>query len=649
MFRCAADAGGEWQEKPFGQFYQAKSWGHLLSGPNCASCKGVATAPMGYYASNLGGSRYEPTLGRGMPKFSLTRWTVGLLALFSLQVLTSLSLHGFQQTLASDFISILVCSALFYACFLNLLRTAGPTRGFWELMAFGALLWLSVRFQWWHYEIGHREPVPTVFLGDVLAFLKNVPFMAALALQPHLECEDEPQRGTLDFGLLLLWWIYVYLFAVIPWQYISYDQPHYSANQMVLRIFQHTVLVCGMLALFLRTTNSWRRIYKLYVYAFLANALISIVLNTARARSWYHSGSIYDIFLVGSKAYLAWIAFYARQVEPWKDRLQARASKPNLWLPQLAMAAVISIPCITLWEMVRNGDHPRVRWFRLATSLIAMLVLTSLMFLKQHLMNLELARSLRASNEAIRNLRAVQGQLIQTEKLASLGRLVAGAAHEINNPLTAILGYSDLLTATEPINQEQKGIAEKIRQQARRTKGLVLNLLNFAKQGPSAKALLDFNSVISSAAQLRELDLLGQEIHIVRKLDPQLPPIQGDEYKLLQVCMHILNNAVDALKDCAGGTITIGSGTRGDNIFAEFRDSGPGVQEPHKIFDPFYTTKPVGQGTGLGLSASYGIIREHGGDIAYSQGEDGGAVFTITLPIAAAEEKLSEPSLSATD
>jgi len=217
----------------------------------------------------------------------------------------------------------------------------------------------------------------------------------------------------------------------------------------------------------------------------------------------------------------------------------------------------------------------------------------SLVFLKQHLLDIELIRLLRASQQSFQELQVLQTQLVQSEKLASLGQLVGGAAHELNNPLTAMLGYSELL-ATTNLTSEQRSLAEKVAQQAKRIRILVASLLSFAKQAPAAKSTLDVNTIVATALKLCQPQMRVANVQFVTALSDKLPRVQGDSNQLLQVFSHIINNAVHAMSD-RGGTLTVTTHAAGNLITAEFSDTGPGMQDPDRVFDPFYTTRPVGQ------------------------------------------------------
>jgi two-component system NtrC family sensor kinase len=296
------------------------------------------------------------------------------------------------------------------------------------------------------------------------------------------------------------------------------------------------------------------------------------------------------------------------------------------------MVAIFSLPLFAAWSVFDHLAPAAVRNFRLVVTLGSMLLMGSMVFLKQHLLDRELLGLLNASRESFENLRRLQAQLVQSEKLASLGQLVGGAAHELNNPLTAMLGYSELLTATT-LDGEQRQLAEKIGNQVRRTKSLIASLLSFAKQVSSEKSLLDINSLAQTAVKLSQPQLRARGVQVHTDLASDLPQILGDSNQLLQVCLHITNNALHAMKE-TGGVLTVRTRRLDEAVVLEFSDDGPGAQEPDRVFDPFYTTKPVGQGTGLGLSACYGIIQEHSGKIMCQNRPEGGATFRIELPAA---------------
>ncbi|HYL67682.1 MAG TPA: PAS domain S-box protein [Candidatus Limnocylindria bacterium] len=250
---------------------------------------------------------------------------------------------------------------------------------------------------------------------------------------------------------------------------------------------------------------------------------------------------------------------------------------------------------------------------------------------------------LEETRDAYDSLRCAQEQLLQSEKMAAVGQLISGVAHELNNPLTAILGYSQLLKSEELMNARGADYLEKLYKQAQRTHHIVQNLLSFARQHKPERTPVDLNQILQDTLTLREYDMNLNNIRIHRQFSDNLPPIGGDFHQLQQVFLNILNNAVDAIGEKGGkGEIWVRTDVVGNRVRTEITDSGSGVQNPHRVFDPFYTTKPVGKGTGLGLSICYGIVKEHGGEIQVRNSAPRGATFAILLPTLSADRPVEQ-------
>jgi two-component system NtrC family sensor kinase len=311
---------------------------------------------------------------------------------------------------------------------------------------------------------------------------------------------------------------------------------------------------------------------------------------------------------------------------------QPLVQRDTQWPARLAMWGVLAAPVLAAWSEFASTAPDAVKRFRLIVTLVAIFVGAALVFLRQYLVYQERTRLVHELWESLENVKRLQTHFVQSEKLASLGQLAAGAAHEINNPLTAILGYADVLTIENAANTRAHSLGDKIREQARRTKDLVNNLLSFARQVPAEKQLLDLNSVLTGAVQLRNLDLRGKNIRIELENRSILPAVRGDPNQLLQVFYHLISNAVDAMESAGGGVLLIRTLRERGNVVIEFSDTGPGMKEPEKVFDPFYTTKEVGKGTGLGLSICYGVMEEHGGRISGFNRPEGGCTFRLELP-----------------
>jgi two-component system NtrC family sensor kinase len=229
-------------------------------------------------------------------------------------------------------------------------------------------------------------------------------------------------------------------------------------------------------------------------------------------------------------------------------------------------------------------------------------------------------------------------QLVQQEKLAAIGQLVSGVAHELNNPLAGVTAFSQLLLTGPDVTPEQHAALDTIHQEARRAAKIVSNLLTFARQHPPERRETDLNQVLLDTIELRRYALRVRQIELVVELDASLPYTWADPFQLQQVMLNLLANAEHALVDRIGERrITCRTGRDGERLVVSIADTGSGVavQDLGRIFNPFFTTKPVGQGTGLGLSISDGIVREHGGRIRVESEPGAGATFVVEIPLLA--------------
>lgn len=257
---------------------------------------------------------------------------------------------------------------------------------------------------------------------------------------------------------------------------------------------------------------------------------------------------------------------------------------------------------------------------------------------------IEKVRLYEETTRAYEDLQRTQEQLLQSEKMSAVGQLISGVAHELNNPLTAILGYAQLLE-NESLSERSRDFVQKLFKQAQRTQRLVQNLLSFARQRKPLKVQVDIGEVVEETLALRDYDMRLNNIEVVRDYRPGLPAVVADAHQMEQVFLNIINNAMDAmLPDGRGGKLRVRIYPAEGQVCVEFHDSGLGIREPHRVFDPFYTTKGVGKGTGLGLSICYGIVKEHGGDIVALNHPGGGALFRVHLPAAAEVAVPTEPA-----
>lgn len=558
-------------------------------------------------------------------------WGAGLVCLVLLQIVASASApRGFGLIAVSDIVQSLLLLCAFLSCLPSAAKNRGRKRLFWSLMAAGMATWMSYQFVWLFIEVIQRREVPDVLSWDALLFLHFVPMMAALALQPNVEQHERDLRlGSLDFALLLLWWVFVYVYAVMAWQFASRDAVAYQANLNTSYLLEKVALLGGLALLWYRSSGSWKTLYAHWFGATLLYSTSSYLANRAVGQHTYYSGSLYDLPLVVSMAWMSVPGLLAmsRTTEQTKS---GKSLPRGVWAARLSMLAMFSLPIFAWFSAFDTAITSQVRTFRLVLTLSTMIVMGAMVFLKQHFLDVELFRLLRASRQSFQELQLLQAQLVQSEKLASMGQLVGGAAHELNNPLTAMLGYSELLASTD-LTPEQRSLAEKIAQQTKRVRSLVSSLLSFAKQVPATKTSVDVNAVVQTCVKLCQPQMEFARVGSSIEMANPLPRVFADSNQLLQVFSHIINNAIHAMSD-RGGSITVSTRFDRQLVLVQFADTGPGILEPARVFDPFYTTRPVGQGTGLGLSACYGIIQEHGGKITCRNRDNGGAIFQIELP-----------------
>jgi two-component system NtrC family sensor kinase len=244
------------------------------------------------------------------------------------------------------------------------------------------------------------------------------------------------------------------------------------------------------------------------------------------------------------------------------------------------------------------------------------------------------------SGRDVTELKRLEEQLIQAEKLAAMGQMLAGVAHELNNPLTAILGVTELLRDGEGVQENTKRQLELTHRQARRAARIVQNLLEFSRPAAPQKKPLDVNTLIERTLQLQDHSLRRNNIHVDFQPQSDLPAVIGDANQLIQVFLNLINNAEHAIREVREtGRIQIRIGRIGGHVSVTVQDDGVGVMQEAlpKLFDPFYTTKRPGGGTGLGLSICMSIVREHGGSIDVETLPAGGSAFTVYFPVAPPE------------
>jgi signal transduction histidine kinase len=586
-------------------------------------------------------------------------WRIGLLIVlttFGVSVLSALLLpKGFALAAIGDTLQVGLVGAAGVLAFQNFLQGHARARIFWFLIFTGALLWTISNAIWAVYELVFARAVPDLVVIDILLFIKVVPLTAAVAIAPD-KIEERHFRafGLLDVFVLIVFSLYLFAFGVFAYRLLPGAEATYAHYFNLADAIgnQALAVVTGIAAL--RARGEWRWVYRLYFFTAVCYGLSSNLSNVAIDLGRYYTGSLYDLPLTASLAGFVCIALSGRKaelrkpVEPDQVIPEERSSSASFFSEHLAMLVVLSAPLLGLWLLSNNSAPPQLRWFRLGITLLTIFVLMLLLSIKEDILAAGLLQSLQNLSETHTRIERYKTHLTQTEKLASLGKLVAQAANQIKGCMLSILDASSSLASHPDTDSRIQNLAGKIGQYAQRTDVLVDNMLHFAQETPLRLASCDLKSVIDSALHLSRVAKIPQ-LRVQVTSEGECPPVRGDSSQLLHVFLQLISNAVDALAETQGGTLEIALHPADNKLIVEFADSGPGLKEPLRVFEPFYTTKPVGKGTGLGLSTCYGIIQQHDGEISCRNRSEGGAVFTIILPTvtkAAVEIKsVSEPLL----
>ena len=556
-------------------------------------------------------------------------WLAAVAGLFAAFILAAFLLpRSFQLTAFSDIAqSILLLSGA--AAFVALvLRSFGRMRLFWSLIALAISFWFIYQLFWTYYEVILGTDVPDLFAGDIVLFLHIVPLMAALALRPHVpEDEYSARVGRLDFALLLLWWFYLYVLLVIPWQYSVPDLAAYNKHLNAVYVSEEVAFLLGLAACWMTSKGHWRILYAGLFGMSFCYASGSTAANWAIGRKLYYSGSFYDVPMVASMAWLTWIGLRTKAERPAADARQV-STLYGVWVARCSMIAVFSLPLFAAWALSDTTVPSRVRVFRLSVTLVAAFFMGVMVFLRQYLLDGELIQLLNHSQESFDNLKRLQAQILQSEKLASIGQLVGGAAHELNNPITAMLGYSDMLLST-PLTPEQRPLAAKIGRYVRRTKSLVASLISFARQTPAPKSPLDLNTLARTAVKLTQSQWESLKIEVRTQFDPTLPKVLGDSNQLVQVCLQLVGNCLHLLSERGGHVLTVSTERQAGasilSIATESISLSPAVGTG--------PSSPVDPEDGLGLSACQGILQDHHGQISRERRPDGAILLRVELPI----------------
>lgn len=334
-----------------------------------------------------------------LPLTSGRKWVIGISALVCAHIAVSLLVpRSFVLTAFGDVLQnsiILACTV----AFLNNFRKASPkNRLFWGLMSLGLGMWLISQLMWTYFEVYLHHEAPNPFIGDVILFLHIVPMMAAVAIQPHVDQDNRAIRiDTLDFALLMTWWLFLYLFIVIPWQYVHPAEIVYGRSFDLLYVTEELALIASLLLVWRRSGGAWRTIYFHFFAASLTYCVVSLVASEAIDLHIYYTGSAFDVPLVAAMAWFVRIGFLTCGSEGESVVEGSAARGFGIWKARLATVAVSITPLMIAWAEFGGSAPQSVRTYRVLLTVAVMLVMGALVFLKQHLLDQELLTLLRSS------------------------------------------------------------------------------------------------------------------------------------------------------------------------------------------------------------------------------------------------------------
>jgi len=581
--------------------------------------------------------------------------TVGLAGAGFILLYAALSVLTGQRNVALGDLAQMVPPLVFAAFTFALARRCrGQVRMFWNLNAIHGLIWGLGQVVWTYYELTQGS-VPVISLTDPLFFVSSIPVAASLYGRPE---RDRPRWlfdiVVLDLVLIAMFSAFVYVYFVVSITITNGNDELYAAS--VTQLFNGRNFCLAAWAVYVWRTApapGWRRMLGFYALALSVTFAAGVIYDFAGTSGRYQTGGWWDLawvlpFVIMSLA--AAVAYDERLFEP-AEEAPVLSRLPMVSL--IAIALLVAIPAID--EIARRLMHvsDAIDLVRTRLALTMMIPFGVGVVIREFLSRRAL---LRASQELV----SAREQLVQKDKLAAVGQLVSGLAHELNNPLQGILGYAELMLASRPSPTEGDEVTA-IRDNANRAAGIVRNLMMFAGRTASARGWQQINQVVRDAVAIRGPQLHASGIDLRLEMLDRLPLVYVDRVRFEDVLVKLIQNAEAAIASRreghgrgspvpqrARGEIVIAtrSQVEPDRILIEVADNGSGLRDEdrHRVFDPFFTTRAVGQGTGLGLSVCYGIVREHGGQITARNADSGGAVFTVELPATAESLPRSAPT-----
>jgi signal transduction histidine kinase/CheY-like chemotaxis protein len=552
---------------------------------------------------------------------------------------------GQQLTALGDFAQLI--PPLVYATFTIWLarHCRGQVRVFWNLNAIHGLTWATGQAVWTYYDL-LRGGVPVISPADPFFFVSSIPLAAALYGRPE---RDKPRWlfdiVLLDLVLIALFSAFVYMYFVVSIAVTDGREDLYKDN--LTQLLHARNLLLALWATFVWRTSSstsWRPMLGVYALGLALTFVGGVIYDAVELRGTYTPGALWDVAFMAPYVVMLLAAALAYDEKLFEPEEEAPALSKLPVVSLIAIALLVAIPVIDLVARRFLEVSAATESLRIRLALAMMIPFGLVVFAREFL-------SRRALIRAGQDLASTREQLVQKEKLAAVGQLVSGVAHELNNPLQGVLGYAELMLASKPPSLETEEL-RAIRDNANRAAGIVRNLLTFAGRTESARGWQQMNRIVRDGVATREAHLISAGIDLKLELADRLPLVYVDHKRLEDVVIKLVENAEAAIAsrrsglslsamvpERARGEIVITTRLEGepDRIMVDVADNGSGLKEEDltRVFDPFFTTREVGQGTGLGLSVCYGIVREHGGHISARNRPNGGAEFTVELPVMA--------------
>jgi signal transduction histidine kinase len=574
---------------------------------------------------------------------TLRSFRMGVLLVLGVAITSSVAAallpEGFALALFGDSLQLGLVATAAVLSLQNAFRNHSQVRTFWLLIFVGCAMWLVSLSIWSVYELILHQSVPDSPLADTLLFVKLVPFTLAAALEPQKNHDSRLRAfGLLDLSILILYSLYLFAFFVYAYRLLPGAIDIYNYHFNVADLIANQLLAIVTAAAFFGERGPWRGVFRAFFFAAATYSLASDLDNVAIDLGRYYTGSFYDIPLVAAMAGFVTICLAGRAFnqphgssESTEPSTENPSRKSRFLLSHLTILVTLSTPVIGLWLLASKSSPAPIFQFRLSLTLLTIFLLTLLLSVKQQLLSTKLVGSLQHLSGTYQRIERFQDHLVQSEKLASLGRLVANVANEIKDAMTRVHQQALRITSNAKVDSRSHSLAGKIGQYAQRTDALVENMLRFAQETPLQLAPVEVKPLLESALHLSRISKNPSLLVDLHEEGP-CPPVLADSSQLLHVFVQLIANAMDALEEAGGGRLSIGIRVVGAQVSIEVADNGPGVKQPEHIFEPFFTTKPVGKGTGMGLSTCYGIIQQHEGEIVFKNRPQGGASFTVFLP-----------------